>query len=294
MLTQPTLPSGNLNSLAKLISNAGFKRLMREDEYKAYGKQLKRLLQKNGAGVDGKCSIQDLIQFSYDHLLANYRHEYLYKNALLNSFVLKEHSLSDTILLNEFKIGNSKADTVVVNGVNKVFEIKTELDSPTRLKSQIDDYYKGFSEVYLVVHHSLAEKYKQIVNAHVGIMVFSPLNEIEVLYRATPDLTKLNTDAMLKALRKDEVLDVIKNLAGHIPSVPPVSLFTACLKIANSFEVGNVQLEFLRVIKKRIKKGCVTISANANLPDCLRFACYHANLNQNDYIALTKRLHYQF
>jgi hypothetical protein len=128
MLTKATQSSANLNSLAKLISNAGFKRLMQNDEHKKYARQMKTLLSKNGEAIEEKCSIKDLIQFSYDYLLANYRHEYVYKSTLLNSFILKEHSLSDTVLLNEFKIGNSKADTILVNGTNKVFEIKTELD----------------------------------------------------------------------------------------------------------------------------------------------------------------------
>lgn len=201
MLAKPTLPSGNLNALSKLVSNAGFKRLMQNEEHKKYGKQMKALLKKNGATITDKCSVKDLIQVSYDHLLTNYRHEYVYKSALLNSFILKEHSLADTVLLNEFKIGNSKADTILVNGTNKVFEIKTELDTPARLKSQLDDYYKGFSEVYIVVHHSLVDRYISLVDPHVGIMTFSPLNEIEVVYRATPDISKLDHATMLKCLR---------------------------------------------------------------------------------------------
>ena len=187
MLTKATQSSANLHSLAKLVSNSGLKRLMKNDEHKKYASQMKKLLNKNGAFIENKCSIKELIQYSYDFLLANYRHEYIYKSALLNTFILKEHSLSDTILLNEFKIGNSKADTILINGTNKVFEIKTELDSPARLKTQLEDYYKGFAEVYLVVHHSLVDRYLGFVDPHIGIMAFSPLNEIEMVYRATPD-----------------------------------------------------------------------------------------------------------
>ncbi|WP_113653427.1 sce7726 family protein [Pedobacter namyangjuensis] len=296
MLAKPTVPSGNLNSLAKLISNAGFKRLMRDGdaEHKKYARQLKTLLNKNGAAIEDKCSIKDLIQFSYEHLLLNYRHEYVYKSILLNSFILKEYSLSDTALLNEFRIGNSKADTILVNGTNKVFEIKTELDAPTRLKSQLIDYYRGFSEVYIVVHHSLVEKYKSIVEPQIGIMSFSPLNEIEVVERATPDISKLEPIAMLKSLRKEEYLNVIKNLIGEVPKVQPVHLFNECLKIANSFEAEQVQNEFLKVIKDRIDIFTNSVTTQTDLPDYLRLACYHSNLNENDYIALIKRLNYQF
>ncbi|WAC42238.1 sce7726 family protein [Pedobacter sp. SL55] len=293
MLTKATQSSANLNSLAKLISNAGFKRLMQNDEHRKYARQMKSLLSKNGAAIKDKCSIKDLIQFSYDYLLANYRHEYVYKSALLNTFILKDHSLSDTVLLNEFKIGNSKADTILVNGTNKVFEIKTELDSPARLKSQLDDYYKGFSEVYLLVHHSLVDRYMGVVDPHVGIMAFSPLNEIEVVYRATPDNSKLDYATMLRSLRKDEYLSVIKNLIGYVPTVQPIRLFNECLEIAKSFDAETVQAEFLKVIKYRINDETNLVTTKANLPDYIRLACYHANLTENDYLALTKRLNNQ-
>ena len=94
--------------------------------------------------ADRSKTVNDLIHYAYQHLLKEYRYEYLYKSALLNDFVLRNYSLADTILLNEFRIGKSKADSVLANGTNKVFEIKTELDSSERLNSQVADYYKAF------------------------------------------------------------------------------------------------------------------------------------------------------
>src|SRR5438128_2222499 len=133
MLPQPAISAGNLNALAKIISNAGLQRILLSDDYKKHGRQLKALLMKSGAQVNEKQTFGAIIDSCYAHLLTNYRHEYLYKAAILNDYVLKNYSLDDTILLNEFRVGNSKADAVLVNGTNKVFEIKTELDSPERL-----------------------------------------------------------------------------------------------------------------------------------------------------------------
>ncbi|NRF37566.1 sce7726 family protein [Pedobacter foliorum] len=140
----------NLSTLAKMVSNAGLQRMMFADDFKKQAKNLKQLLGKNGIQIEKKSYVSELIDISHNHLLTHYRHEYLYKVALLNSHVLHNHSLSDTILLNEFRIGNSKADTILINGANKVFEIKTELDSPVRLSTQIDDYYKGFQKFTLL------------------------------------------------------------------------------------------------------------------------------------------------
>lgn len=293
MLPETVLSAANLNALAKMVSNAGFQRIMFNDNYKQYGRQMKNLLKKNGAELRQKCSFREVIEYSYEYLLTHYRHEYLYKTALLNSFVLKHYSLEDTILLNEFKIGNSKADAVLVNGTNKVFEIKTELDRPDRLSSQLTDYFKAFSEVYIVTHPSLVVKYTRLVDSHVGIMIFNN-NQIEVIKTATPDHSKLENVTMMKALRKEEYLQVVKKLFGSIPKTQPVALFKTCLDILNNYPAVEVQFEFLKVIKQRINPAVNELVAQSSLPDSLRLSCYYSNISQNEYISLIKRLSFQF
>jgi len=293
MLSKPVLSAANLNALAKMVSNAGLQRVLSDDNYKGYGRQMKTLLKKNGADLQDKCSIREVIEYSCSYLLAHYRHEYLYKTALLNSYVLKNYSLSDTILLNEFKIGNSKADAVLVNGTNKVFEIKTELDSPDRLSTQLNDYYKAFSEVYIIVHHSHVHKYLQVVPQQVGIMEFDQ-NKIQLIRSACVDHSNLDAATMMKALRKEEYLHVVKQLSGQLPSAPPVHLFKTCLEILRNYAADEVQFEFLKVIKNRINPKANKFILENELPDSLRLCCYHSNLNQNDYLSLIKRLSFQF
>ncbi|WP_198163652.1 sce7726 family protein [Pedobacter cryoconitis] len=263
---------------------------MDNDTSKVYGRQLKKLLNKNGVTVQGRASFSEMLSLGYQQLLAHYRHEYIYKTAILNSYVLREHSLAETILLNEFKIGTSKADVIVVNGTNKVFEIKTELDTPERLQNQVNDYFKAFTEVYLVVHHSMLAKYLGRVDRHVGIMVFSENGNIDTIYTATPDHSRLDSTIMLKSLRKDEYLNLVRNLNGSIPIAKPVHMFTECCRIAKSFPVQTVHIEFLKIIKQRICKESNEITLDEAIPSYLKFCCYNADLDQNHYIALTKRL----
>lgn len=294
MPTQASNSAANLNALAKIISNAGLQRLLLGDKSKQYSKQVKNLLTKNGVDLAATSTYNDLLSASYQHLLQHYRHEYLYKTAILNDYVLKEHSLADTVILNEFKIASSKADVVVVNGSNKVFEIKTELDSPERLENQVNDYFKAFSEVYLVVHHSVLAKYLGLVDKHVGIMIFNAQNKIETVHTATADHSRLDVVTLFKALRKDEYLSVIKALTGTVPKVKPVQLFSECLAICSSLPIALVHQEFLKVIKQRINSKANEITLDHAIPPCLKFSCYHSTLTQNDYIALIKRLNYQF
>lgn len=284
---------GNLHALSKMVSNAGFQRIMFDEDFRLHGHQMKRLLKKSGIVLNRKYTLLEIIEHAYFHLLTNYRHEYVYKAALLNSYVLKNYSLEDTILLNEFRIGQSKADAVLVNGTNKVFEIKTELDSPDRLVTQINDYYKAFSEVYVVVHHTHSTKYLHFIEDKVGIMTFDN-NSIHVARPAVPDNSQLDTLAMMKALRKDEVLSIVKTLSGKIPEVQPIVLFKSCLNILQQYAADEVQSEFLNIIKRRINPSTNDLITTADLPDSLRLSCYYSNLNQNEYLSLVKKLSYQF
>lgn len=283
----------NLCALAKLVSNAGLQRIMFHDGFRIYSKQMKSLLIKTGADLEPKSSFSEMITVCYDHLLKNYRHEYLYKVALLNSYVVKNHSLSDTILLNEFRIGKSKADTVLINGTNKVFEIKTELDSPERLNTQIKDYYKGFSEVYIVIHHSMIDKYIRLIDEQVGIMIFTAENQIQTFRPATSCHALLETSEMMKALRKKEYLQLVKGLCGFVPSATPVQLFKSCLAALNDFSAEQVQSRFLEIIKLRINPLTNELVQDPIIPPALRFSCYDYNLDRSDYRSLVQRLNYQ-
>lgn len=289
----PMISQANFCALAKMVSNAGLQRLMFAENFKPLSRQMKSLLKKTGVELEPKSKISEMIELSYAHLLKYYRHEYLYKVALLNNYVLGNFSLSDTILLNEFKIGNSKADTVLVNGTNKVFEIKTELDSPERLNTQINDYFKAFSEVYVVIHHSSVDKYIRILDHHVGIMVFTAEHSIVTLRQPQPYHLGLEITAMMKALRKDEYLQVVRNLVGSIPISTPIQLFKSCLDVLSAFPATVVQAEFLKVIKQRINPLIPSLIQDPLIPAALRFSAYHYNLNENDYLGLIKRLNYQ-
>src|SRR5690606_23088535 len=163
MLVSTTYEKTNLRELAALVSHAAFKRLSSSSNQSAYIRRMKKYVGWDELPHDKPNNLGDLIMYSYQILEQHYRHEYIYKNKLLSDFVLQNYALDDTILLNEFRIGQSIADTVLVNGTNKVFEIKTELDSPERLQSQLQDYFRSFTEVYVFTHKTLIEKYQKIL-----------------------------------------------------------------------------------------------------------------------------------
>src|SRR5438128_1527304 len=63
-----------------------------------------------------------------------YRDEYIYKAALTQRILLGKHSLQTASMLNEFRVGECKADIAILNGTATVYEVKSERDSLARLE----------------------------------------------------------------------------------------------------------------------------------------------------------------
>ncbi len=281
----------DVRSLAQLMSNAGFKHLMTGSKRPGYVRRMKRYLGwEFMSEAERPATVGQLLSTAYQSLLQAYRHEYLYKSALLNEYVLQKYSLDDTILLNEFRIGKSVADAVLVNGTNKVFEIKTELDSPERLASQLGDYYKAFSQVYLFVHERLAEKYLRSVEDKVGIIVFTADGKVEETRQAVKDIHLLDPVTMMKSLRKAEYLQLVNRLFGDIPDVTPVQLFKTCAAIVAEFDPEEVQHHYHTVIKQRICPNTNFVVSGQDLPHYIKFPFYCLGLDENHYLSLQKIL----
>lgn len=272
-----------------MICNAAFEKLFSED-YLLYTERIKSLLLPKEKKFRNKTSIKDLLDYSFLHMENEYRNEYVYKVRLLSNFILKQYSLKDTIILNEFKIGNSIADMVLVNGTNKVFEIKTELDSPERLKTQLQDYYKGFSEVYIVTHHTLADKYEKILDKKIGLIVFEDNSQICVYREAQKKTNQLDNIAMMKSLRKKEFLKIIIDINGSLPQVTPVMLYRKCLELVSLYDSKKLQKLYHLTIKQRITVDNSLLSEISDLPDYLKFFCYTAKFNAEQYSFISERL----
>lgn len=286
-----TLTFSDPKHLAGLYSNSSFRSLCKPDQ------NLDSLIYDLSEMVNYKAKGQtlgSLLKTGYNELLQNYRHEYIFKTALFKDFILSNYALDNSILLNEFKIGGSIADTVLVNGTNKVFEIKTELDSPFRLESQIKDYKRAFSEVYLVVHESQAEKYAKIISHEIGLLCFSEIEGFINWKEAKVDNSQLEVTTMAKTLRKKELILLATCLNGETPVATPVKLFNTCLEIIKNFSAEQVQKEYLEIIKKRISPTLNKKVLSSQVPSYLKFFCYTEKIKEKEYIHLLNSLELTF
>lgn len=192
--------------------------------------------------------LEALLRWQFHH----YRNEYLYKNLIAEKLFLGTHSLNTATLLTEFRVGGSVADAVLINGEATAFEVKTELDSPTRLLKQIEDYQKAFPSVVVVTHHSMFGDYEKVLEGSgVGITVLTARRTLSKVVSPQWTESKLDVTTMMKSLRKNEYSNIVRDVYGCVPEVPNTMFFRECLRKSLKIDPDEYQKRFYQQLRLR-------------------------------------------
>lgn len=271
----------SLRSLSKIFTPSSFRKFLQTSETEL----LKRKIQKHISDFTSEDFVT-IVKFLYQQLEANYRNEYIYKNALLNQKLLGKYCLNTTTVLNEFKVGNSIADFVLLNGEIRIFEIKTDLDSFGKLKKQIEDYQKFANKVFIVVSPKNAEKLlENYFNSPVGLISLTNDNVLETIKDAESVVDKFDHTTIFKTLRQGEYIEIIQDFFGKIPTVPNTQLFKESLNLVKKIDVREFQSLVLEKLKERSLK-CPELLESDTTPMELKHICYTLNLSNKEYDSL--------
>jgi len=242
-----------LKTISPVFSNSAFNRVVKEDEFDYMKNRATKYLSLNPELQIN--TYREFLEHLYDSMLKNYRNEFIYKNEIVNKIILGTHSLNTTTVLNEFRIGKSIADLVMLNGTSVVYEIKTEYDSPERLLSQINEYRKSFLNVVVVTHENVKEKYETFLEKNdlknVGLIALSSRNTLKRPVLPTEDDSHLDITYMFKCLRKGEYCQIIKDYFGYVPNVSNTKLFRACLELAKKMDSRDFHDRMYALLKNR-------------------------------------------
>lgn len=240
---------------------------------------------------DGK-DYGTLISEIYSFMGKNYRNEYIYKNTMLNKLLLKRHDFRKTSALTEVPIANSKADFVMINGNGVVYEIKTELDNLDRLDTQINDYFKAFTNVVIVTYEENIEKVEKLVDVNVGLMVLTQRRALLTKREPSENYSKLDYDVIFRILRKKEFEDILLKHDYILPNVSQFEYYGKCLELLRNIDINLLQKEMLLQLKNRTK---IEIEEYISIvPDELKFLVYFDGYKKRDYIKLKTALQKQF
>lgn len=272
----------SLRSLSEIFTTSNFNKIVRLADYKITERKIKKHYTKKTNNINYKIVLENL----YSELQNDYRSEYFYKNNLLNTYLLRKYSLSTTTVFNEFKIGNSIADFVLLNGTARIFEIKTDLDGLNKLKKQISDYRQFADAVYIVTSSKYIDKVLlDYSKSTIGVIEFTQGNTLKEHKRAQSNTKYFNHEVIFKTLRKSEYLDIVDNYFGNIPDVPNTKIFRTCFELVSKIEIGQFQkIAFNKLKTRKIK--CPNLLASQHTPFELKHICYTLDFSEQEYNSL--------
>lgn len=279
--------SNNNLALNRFFTQYIFADLLDNYTNNTYCTVVRRYLKDDGAENNG-----ELISKIYKYMAKNYRNEYFYQNTLLNKLLLGRHSLNTTTALTQVPIGKSKADFVMINGKAIVYEIKTELDSFERLKTQINDYYKAFDHVCVVTCDDNYDKIKLLLlGTPVGICILSDKNTLQFRKEPQENTKSITHEALFKILHKSEAENILQTYYDSLPKAKPVFYYDECF---NWFSRIPLQELYLMVLKQLKKRNKIEKKHFSDVPYELKSLMYFYNANQKDYTNLSKFLNEKY
>lgn len=263
--------------------------LIRSGSNSLYKKVVQRFIEEPENKSNGQ-----IISEIYSLIGKENRNEYFYINTLINKLLVKKHNVNTTTALSQIWIGKSKADFVMINGIGNVYEIKSELDNFERLPSQLQDYYKAFSFVTVVVASRMFEKISLTLNKfgeigeHVGIYVLTDRDTRSKVFSKEPIRynSLLDHACIFKLLHKREYESIICSFFGSLPATKPVLCYQACLNLFRKIPIIEAQALTFKQLKKRNR---IVKTDFERVPDELKSVVYFSNLS-NDISVLERML----
>ncbi len=179
-----------------------------------------------------------------------YRHEYIYKAALTQRILLGTHSLQTASMLNEFRVGDCKADLAILNGTATVYEVKSERDSLSRLERQVAAYAKVFASVYVIAAEDHVSAVIASVPKDVGVMRLNSRHQISTLQKAADRPERTSPAAIFDSIRTLEARLILQLYGVSVPVVPNTELNGILRELFIRLGPREAHEGMVRVLKK--------------------------------------------
>lgn len=281
----------NNTLLNRMFSRKMLNDIIKTSNSEIYIKTVRKYIQ-NPEEKTNACVISEI----YEKLNKEYRNEYFYKNTLLNKILVDQHKIDSTVALTEIPIANSIVDMLMINGVAKVYEIKTELDTFNRLYTQISDYYKAFDHVSIVTSVDKIQKLEKILNEiyiqsfekNIGLFVINEKSELITIRKPTSYNQLLDKKTIFNILRKKEYEKLLIESNIELPNVSQFEYYTKCYELFKQISIDEIYEKFIKILKKRVE---INQEIFVKLPQPIREVVYFSNVKDCKYETINKFLY---
>lgn len=133
-----------------------------------------------------------------DIVFKHYNGEQILKYKLANEFRKKDY-----IAAFEVRVKSSRTDFLVINGETKSFEVKSKIDTLSRLKKQIDDYGDVFEFNNVVIDEIHLKKVLNLIPEHYGIWFYE--GNKKIIYKEAQYSPNISPREQITLLNKKEL-----------------------------------------------------------------------------------------
>lgn len=211
-------------------------------------------------------NVAKAFELAFENLSHNYKNEYFYKNILAKKMLLEKYLRKDVTMLSEFRVGENKADCVIINGISTCYEIKTRFDSLKRLPDQLHAFSKIFDKTYVVCDKSHKENVFACIPDHVGMIEFTERGSLKEIKKAGENPYPLDREILISSLRKNEYQYIAENIIKKPLNSSNINIFNDCLEIFKISDSEKLNYLFKKSMKKYRKIDSDFIEI---LPACL-------------------------
>ena len=243
-------PIEQLREYSQLFSRS---ELIRFAMYKDYSSVNYCIESYDNRAFSSKKTYGTYYKYLYKVLLHFYNNEYIFKNEFIKYLSKNLSGDVEYSLYSELNIGSVIVDLALFNGKSVGFEIKTELDNPSRLYRQVDEYFQIFNEVYLIVPSSMLDLYRSYCTDQCGIIVFDKNQRtfsklINSGFNDSP-----NPNKVMQVLRTEEYRQIVKSYFGDhaLKNTTDFTQFDVCSKLIKKIPPKKLNELFIDTLKKR-------------------------------------------
>jgi hypothetical protein len=278
------LGSDQLAAISRLFSSSVIREMARKGKSPLFARLANQSLLADS--LSASHCVYSLFDTAFSLLKREgYRHEYIYKAAVTHKILLGRHSLQTASMLNEFRVGECKADIAILNGTSTVYEIKSERDSLTRLERQVAAYAKVFARVYVIAGENHVAAVVASVPKDVGILRLNSRHRISTVREAGDRPERTSPVAIFDSIRTVEARLILQSRGVPVPVVPNTELNSVLRELFIKLEPREAHASMVQVLKKT--RNLLPLSdLVAQLPLSLQTAALSIPLRKLDHTRL--------
>ncbi len=276
--------SEQLAAISRLFSSSVIRELARKGKSPLFARLARQSLLLNS--LPASEHVHHLFDSAF-HLLKREgnRDEYVYKAALTHKILLGKHSLQTASMLNEFRVGECKADLAILNGTATVYEVKSERDSLARLERQVCAYAKVFARVYVIAAENHVDAVVACVPPDVGVMLLNSRQQISTVRDAVDSPERTCPEAIFDSIRTVEARMILEARGIDVPVVPNTELNAVLRQLFIKLDARTAHDGMVQVLKRT--RNLLRLSdLVAQLPSSLHTAALSVPLRKIDHTRL--------